>query len=144
VFSNLLVGKDSFAALLCNGNVSSESLLSNGRLALAPVFRLPAVTSQYQLHNHDNITLMLSRFSTDSATGYGLDSRGSNPGRGNICLLSTVSRLALGPTHPPIQCVQRIKRSQREADGLPPSRARQRIVDLCIHSPICFHGTMLN
>jgi hypothetical protein len=36
VFSNLLPGNDSFAAVRCNGNVFSEPLLSNGHLALAP------------------------------------------------------------------------------------------------------------
>jgi hypothetical protein len=46
VFSNLLPGNDSFAAIPCNGNVISEPLLSNGRLALAPLFRLSAVTPQ--------------------------------------------------------------------------------------------------
>jgi hypothetical protein len=37
VFSNLLSGNDSFAAIRGNGNVISESLLSNGRLTI-PVF----------------------------------------------------------------------------------------------------------
>jgi hypothetical protein len=40
------------------------------------------------------------------ATGYELDDRGSNPGRGKIFVLSTTSRPALGPTQPPIQWVQ--------------------------------------
>jgi hypothetical protein len=40
VFSNLLPGNDSFAAMRCNGNVTSESLLSNRRLALASRFRV--------------------------------------------------------------------------------------------------------
>jgi hypothetical protein len=39
------------------------------------------------------------------ATGYGLDGRGSNPGRGKIFLFSTASGQALGPTQPPIQQV---------------------------------------
>jgi hypothetical protein len=47
VFSNMLPGNNSFAAKHCNGNVISELLLSNGHLALAPLFRLLAVTSQY-------------------------------------------------------------------------------------------------
>jgi hypothetical protein len=47
VFSNLLPSNDSFAAIRCNGNVISEPLLINGHLALAPLFRLSSVTSQY-------------------------------------------------------------------------------------------------
>jgi hypothetical protein len=47
MFSNLLPGNDSFAAVHCNGNVISGPLLNNGRLALAPLFRLSAVTSRY-------------------------------------------------------------------------------------------------
>jgi hypothetical protein len=35
----------------------------------------------------------------------GLDGRGSNPGRGKRYLFLTVSRQALGLTHPPIQLV---------------------------------------
>jgi hypothetical protein len=42
-----LVYSSCFAAIRCNGNVISESLLSKGRLALAPLFRLSAVTSRY-------------------------------------------------------------------------------------------------
>jgi hypothetical protein len=61
VFSNLLPGNDSFAAIRCNGNVISGLLLSNGRLALATLFRLLSVTSQYCLDDlqvsdiYDNI-----------------------------------------------------------------------------------------
>jgi hypothetical protein len=52
--------------------------------------------------------------------GYGLDGRGSNPGRGKIFLFSTVSRAALGPTQPPNQWVPRaispgVKRPKHEA-----------------------------
>jgi hypothetical protein len=47
VFSNLLPGNDSFTAIRCNGNVISGPLLNNGRLDLVPLFRLSAVTSQY-------------------------------------------------------------------------------------------------
>jgi hypothetical protein len=36
------------------------------------------------------------------ATAYGLDDRGSNPGKGKIFLLSTTSRPALGPNQSPI------------------------------------------
>jgi hypothetical protein len=55
------------------------------------------------------------------AKGYGLDGRGSIPGKGEIFFIfSTVARRALGPTQPPIQWV---KRPGREADHSPPSNA---------------------
>jgi hypothetical protein len=62
------------------------------------------------------------------AMGYGLDSRGSIPGRCKIFFFSTVSTLALGPTQPPIQWVPGVlslgvKRLGREADHSPPSSA---------------------
>jgi hypothetical protein len=41
------------------------------------------------------------------STGYWLDSRGWIPGRGKMFLLSTTSRLVLGPTQAPIQWVPR-------------------------------------
>jgi hypothetical protein len=48
VFSNLLPGKRPIRCYCFSGNVISGSLLSNGRLAVAPLFRLSSVTSQYQ------------------------------------------------------------------------------------------------
>jgi hypothetical protein len=42
------------------------------------------------------------RFLSRYSDGYGLDGRGSNPGRGNIFLFYTTSTPALGPTQPPI------------------------------------------
>jgi hypothetical protein len=42
VFSNLLIGNDSFVGIRCNGNVISDPLLSNGHL-----LRLSAVMSLY-------------------------------------------------------------------------------------------------
>jgi hypothetical protein len=60
--------------------------------------------------------------------GYGLDSRGSIPGRGKISVLSTATIPALGPTQPPIQWIPGalslgVKRPGREADHSPPSSA---------------------
>jgi hypothetical protein len=60
--------------------------------------------------------------------GYGLNSRASIPGKGKIFLFSTASRLALGPTQPPIQWVQGalspgLKRPGRESDQSPQSSA---------------------
>jgi hypothetical protein len=43
--------------------------------------------------------------SVDIVTGYELDCRSPIPSRGKICIFSTVSRPALGPTQPPIQWV---------------------------------------
>jgi hypothetical protein len=62
------------------------------------------------------------------ATIYKLDRWGSVPGRGNIFLLSTISRPALGPTQPLIQRAPRtlslkIKRVWLEADHSPLSSA---------------------
>jgi hypothetical protein len=39
------------------------------------------------------------------ATGYGMDDVGLIPERDKIFLLPTISRLALGPTQPPIQWI---------------------------------------
>jgi hypothetical protein len=62
--------------------------------------------------------------------GYGLDGRGfkSRQGLRNF-LLTTVSKLALGPTQPPIQSVPGaislgVKRPVREADHSSPSSAK--------------------
>jgi hypothetical protein len=61
--------------------------------------------------------------------GYGIDGWDSIPRGGKIFLHSTVSRLALGPTQPPIQWVlgvlsQGIKWLGREADHSPPFHAK--------------------
>jgi hypothetical protein len=61
-------------------------------------------------------------------TGYGQDGRGWIPGKDTIFLFSIASRLTLGPTQPPIQCVPGalspgVKRLGREADHSPPSSA---------------------
>jgi hypothetical protein len=73
--------------------------------------------------------------SASTGTGYGLDGRGSLPGRRMIFLFSIASRPALGPIQPPMQCVQRaISR------GLKPNTyfylvSRPRIAELHLHSP---------
>jgi hypothetical protein len=61
--------------------------------------------------------------------GYGLDDQGLILGTGKISLFSIVSRLALGPTQPPILWVLRaissgVKRLGHEADHSPPSSAK--------------------
>jgi hypothetical protein len=76
--------------------------------------------------------------------GYGLDNRGSRvrflAGIG-IFLFITASRMALGPTQPPIQWVPGalslgIKRPGYEADHSPPSTAEvKECMELYLHSP---------
>jgi hypothetical protein len=61
------------------------------------------------------------------AKSYGLEARGSIPGKGRM-FFSTASRRALGHTQPLIQCVADdvspgIKQQRREADHSPPSSA---------------------
>jgi hypothetical protein len=55
--------------------------------------------------------------------GYGLDGAGSIPVRGKIFLFSTVSRLVLWPTHPPLKWVPGVKWQGYEADHSVPSSA---------------------
>jgi hypothetical protein len=64
------------------------------------------------------------------ALGYGLDDRGfdSRQGLEIFLFITAVSRLSLGPTHPPIQWVpgalsMGVKRPGREADHSSPSSA---------------------
>jgi hypothetical protein len=67
-----------------------------------------------------------------------------------IFLFTAVSRLALGPTQPPIQWVpgalsRGVKRPGREADHSPPSSAEvKESVKLYLHSPIRLHGAVLS
>jgi hypothetical protein len=67
--------------------------------------------------------------SSVTALGYGLDDRGFDSRQElGIILFTTVSRPALGPTHPPIQWVSGalslvLKRPGREADHLRPYSA---------------------
>jgi hypothetical protein len=70
VFRNLLLGKDSFAGIRCNGTVISESSLSNGRLALAPLFRHSAVKSQYLLlYSYPSLSLPSNKSTKACKTG---------------------------------------------------------------------------
>jgi hypothetical protein len=60
----------------------------------------------------------------ESWLDWGLDDRGSIPVRPwDFFHLATVSRLAFGLTHPPIQWIAEVKRPGREADHSPPSSA---------------------
>jgi hypothetical protein len=75
------------------------------------------------------------------ATGYRLDSRKVGVWRGGkIFLHSMSSRLALGPTQPPIEWVLRtlspgVKRLGREADHSPPTSAEVKNMWICTSTP---------
>jgi hypothetical protein len=83
--------------------------------------------------------------------------------QGQDFLLSTMSRLALGPTQPPIQCIPGVislgeKPPGHDTDHSPPSSKKIKnggvipplpyvimaMVELYLHSPICHHGMVLN
>jgi hypothetical protein len=77
------------------------------------------------------------------ALGYGLGDRGSRvrfPAEAGNFFFTTVSRTALGPTQPPIQCVLwalslGVKRPGREGDHSPPSSAEvKECVEIYLHS----------
>jgi hypothetical protein len=77
-----------------------------------------------------------------------LRGRSSSPGGGKNFHFSMSSRLAPGPTQPPIQWLPgalslRVTRPGREADHSPPSSAEEN-VGLHIHSHIRLHGVVLN
>jgi hypothetical protein len=55
------------------------------------------------------------------AKGYGLDDRGSNPGRGKVFLSFRARKPALGPRQLPLQLVLGMKSPGCEADHSPPS-----------------------
>jgi hypothetical protein len=62
------------------------------------------------------------------ATGYGLDSLHLIPSRGEIFLFSTVFRLPLGPTQPPVEWLPGalslgVKKQRHDTDHSPPSAA---------------------
>jgi hypothetical protein len=67
----------------------------------------------------------------------------------SLCDFSMLSRTDLGPTQPPIQCVEGalsmgVKRPERETDHSPPSSAEvKECVELYLHSPIRLHGLVL-
>jgi hypothetical protein len=91
--------------------------------------------------------------SVSMATSSGLDYRVIGvriPPRLGIFLFATASRLALGPTQPPIQwgtgvSFRGIKRPGRDADHSPPSGAKvKEYVKLYLESSIRLHGVALN
>jgi hypothetical protein len=85
------------------------------------------------------------------ATGWTIGVLGIDSRRGlGIFLLTTASTTALGPTQPPIQCVQGalslgVKRTGCEADHSPPSSARVKNASSYTFTPsIGLHGVVLS
>jgi hypothetical protein len=79
------------------------------------------------------------------AMAYGLDGRGSIPSRARF--FSAPQRL--GPTQAPIQWVPGALPRGWSGRGVKLTShvhlvPRSRMVELCLHSPICFHGIVLN
>jgi hypothetical protein len=87
---------------------------------------LTNVHNQKQFWFYQVPSMSLRDSSVGIVTGYGLDARGSIPGRSTIFLFSITSRPTLGPTQPPIQWVPvahslGIKQPGSEADHSPSS-----------------------
>jgi hypothetical protein len=82
--------------------------------------------------------------------GYGLDDHGLESLQGlGIFLVARASRLALGPTQPPIQWVPGarslgVKRPGREADQSPPSSAEDKNSWSYTSTLPIRHGVVLN
>jgi hypothetical protein len=78
--------------------------------------------------------------------GYGLDCRGSIPGKGKIFVVSTASRLALEAIHPMGTggCYPGAKRWVRETDRLPPTSAEVKNGGAIPPPRIHLHGIMVN
>jgi hypothetical protein len=85
------------------------------------------------------------------ATGYGLDGRGSNPGKAKIYLFSTASRPALGLTQTPIQWVlgaisPGVMWRGHEADHSPPSTAEVKnggAIPSLLHMSLCHSAYLI-
>jgi hypothetical protein len=122
------------------GTRSPASLLSPNA-----VLRWIASFLMYLGRNYNTYFLKCRREPGDLsglALGYGLDDRGFESRQGmGIFLFTTASRLALGPTQPPIQWVSGalspgVKRSRCEIDHSPPSSSEvKECVELYLHSP---------
>jgi hypothetical protein len=90
-------------------------------------------TYTYRFHFHILVSpiIFMSDSSVSIVLGYGLDSWGCRvrflAGAGNFFLFTTMSRMALRPTKPPIQWVMSsfpvVKQPGHEADHSPPSSA---------------------
>jgi hypothetical protein len=100
---------------------------------------------------NNNTTSMNRDSSVGTATGYGLDGRGSIPGRGwEFCSSTPCPRPALGPTDPPIQWSSGalslgVKRPGHDADHSPQSSSGVKgCVKLYLRSPIRLHRVVLS
>jgi hypothetical protein len=81
--------------------------------------------------------------------GYGLDGRGSIPGRDKVFLFFIASRQGMGPTQPPIQWLPgnispAVTRVVREAHHSPPSNAEDKNCGSIRPLPLLLLGIVLN
>jgi hypothetical protein len=101
--------------------------------------------------NESRLTVVMIQPTRPFPPVYGLDDWKFEPWQGmGIFLFTTTSRLALGPTQPPIQLVAGplslgVKRPGLEAGHSPsPSAEVKEWVELYLRSPIHLHGVLLS
>jgi hypothetical protein len=104
-------------------------------------------SSHYYLVKPITFHILRSRDSSVSiATGYGLDGR--LPVLGSASFLHSVQTdSGMLPASYPLGTggdFPEVKRLRREADRSSPTSAESRMAELCLHSPICLHGIVLN
>jgi hypothetical protein len=120
-----------------------------------PIRRHVVSLKHMNTHTHEYapewIVIQEAGWISGIAISYGLDDRGFKSRQGlGIFLFTTASRLALGPTQPPIQWVSRalslrVNRPGREADHSPPSSAQVKTSWSYTSTPsVRLHGVVLS